>query len=548
MVATTDRYASEVGAAVLRSGGNVVDAAVAVALALAVVNPEAGNVGGGGFLVVRTAGGELGALDFRSRAPASASRDMFLDTRGSPTEASVLGHRAAAVPGSVQGLWQAHRRFGTLPWQALVEPAVGLARGFVVHERFVRSLAERIVRDLARFPSTAEVLLPGGRTPRPGETLRQPELAGTLERIRDEGPDGFYRGVTADRIVAEMRRGGGLISHDDLAAYAAVWRRPLRVSYRGHTLVTMPPPSSGGVTLAQTANILAAFPLGAMRWHGAERLHLLAEAWRRAFADRNHFLGDPDSAPLPVESLTSRDYGEVRAAEISLNAATSSRDVVPGAGRIREGEHTTHFSIVGPAGDAVAVTTTLNTWYGSKLIARGTGVLLNNEMDDFTMAPGVPNHFGLLQGEANAIGPGKRMLSAMTPTIVLGPRRDPVAGEGHAAGPESDEQDLFMVLGTSGGPRIITAIFQVISNVLDHGMDMATAVAAPRIHHQHLPDEISYEPDGLAAATAEGLRALGHRVVDQVEPTGDVHAVLVGEHGVRTGASDPRRGGVPVGF
>ncbi|MSR22959.1 MAG: gamma-glutamyltransferase [Gemmatimonadetes bacterium] len=534
MVATTDRYASDVGVAALRAGGSAVDAAIAVSFALAVVNPEAGNLGGGGLLLVRTAEGEVASLDFRSRAPLSATRDMFVGPGGVATDRSLHGHLAAAVPGSVQGMWEAHSRFGILPWAALVEPAVGLAMGFVIGKRFLRSLIAPIVDELRRFPSSATVFLPGGRVPGAGETLRQPELAATLAGIRDAGPDGFYRGATADRIVDEMRRGGGLIAHEDLASYEAVWRDPLTISYRGHTIITMPPPSSGGVVLAQTSHLLDPFSLSALDWQGAEHIHLMAEAWKRAFADRNQRLGDPDFVHLPTEELTSPEHGELRGRGISRERATPSGEIVALKGGGREGNHTTHFSIVGPDGDAVAVTTTLNTWYGSKLVVEGTGVLLNNDMDDFTIASGLPNYFGLIQGEANAIEPGKRMLSAMTPTIVLGDERP--------------DGPLLIVLGSAGGPRIITTIFQVLSSVLDHGMDLATAISAPRFHHQHLPDEIAHEPNGLRAGVGERLRSMGHQVVAKEEAWGDVHAIGVNEHGVLRGVSDPRRGGVAVGF
>lgn len=414
MVSTTDRYASQVGVDVLAEGGNAVDAAVAVSFALAVVNPEAGNVGGSGFMLVRTGDGETAALDFRSVAPSDATPDMFLGADGDPTDASELGHLAVAVPGSVRGLWDAHARFGSLAWARLVEPAVALARGFEVGHRLVRSYEPHIVAALRRFPATADVFLPGGAVPRAGDALRQPDLARTLERIRDRGPDGFYRGETADLLVDEMRRGGGLLTHEDLASYVSVWREPLRFRYREHTVVSMPPSSSGGVTLAAMAHILAGWALGDLPWHGTPHVHLLAEAWKRAYADRNHYLADPDHTDIPLETLISAEYGAWRAASVSPETATPANEVVPGVGGFQarsEGSHTTHVSIVDGEGGAVSLTTTLNTWYGSKVVAEGTGVLLNNDMDDFTAKPGAPNHFGLIQSEANAVAPGKRMLS-----------------------------------------------------------------------------------------------------------------------------------------
>jgi len=537
VVATTDRYASEVGLAVLDSGGNAVDAAVAVSLALAVVNPEAGNLGGSGFLLARMADGRTFALDIRGVAPRAATAEMFLDAGGDVSERSQVGPLAAAVPGSVRGLWDAHRALGTRPWASLVEPAIGLAQGFRVTERLTRSYPAHVVAGLERFEESARIFLPDGRIPRAGETLRQPDLARTLERIRDHGADGFYRGATAKLLVEAMHRHGGVMELDDLSSYEAALRDPVSFTYRGHTILSMPPSSSGGVTLAETAHILATRDLAATAWHGAEHVHLLAEAWKRAFADRNHYLADTDFVDVPLAALASPDYGAMRAREVGVRA-TPSGDVGPGVerfgpgsgGRVRrEGDHTTHVSIVDARGNAVATTTTLNTWYGSKWVAEGTGVLLNNEMDDFTVKPGVPNHFGLVQGMANAIAPGKRMLSAMTPTIVLAP-----------------DGALRLVVGAPGGATIITTVFQVISNILDHGMGLADAVAAPRVHHQHLPDRIDVEPAGLPEAIVRALEALGHAAQERPEPWGDVQAVAVLEDGRVEGAADPRRGGVAL--
>ena len=547
MVASTDVLASRVGTDVLASGGNAVDAAVAVSFALAVVNPEAGNLGGSGFMLVRRPDGALAGLDYRSVAPAAARRDMFVDGPGAAEKAAEIGHLAVAVPGSVRGLWDAHARFGSVPWARLVDPSVMLARGFEVTHRLTRSYEPHIVAGLRRFPASAAVFLPQGAIPREGEVFRQSDLAGTLERIRDQGPDGFYGGETAELLVAEMKRGGGIVSRDDLASYRSVWRTPVRFAYRDHVVVSMPPSSSGGITLAATAGILAGYDMGAYPWHGAEHVHLQAEAWRRAYADRNHYLADPAAAEIPQDVLVSGAYGAWRAATIQSGRATPSRRIGPGVEAFRaggaaagadeppsprrEGRHTTHVSVVDGDGGAVSLTTTLNTWFGSKVVAEGTGVLLNNEMDDFTARPGMPNHFGLIQGEANTVAPGRRMLSAMTPTMVL--------DDGGAR--------LAMVVGTPGGATIITTVFQVVANVVDHGMSLIDAVAAPRVHHQHRPDLIHVEPGGLPPEVMASLRHQGHEVVERDELSGDVQAVAVGRDGTLEGVADPRRGGVALG-
>jgi len=531
MVVTTDELASQVGVDVLRAGGNAVDAAVAVHFALAVVNPEAGNIGGGGFMVVRMEDGTTAALDFRETAPLASTRDMFLDAAGNSTNRSLVGHLAAGVPGSVAGMWAAHERFGSLPWAELLAPAVRLAEGFDVRPRFLASLPPQMVENLRAFEASARQFLPrGGEPPALGDTLRQPDLARTLERIRDRGHDGFYRGETADLVVAEMERGGGIISHADLDAYRAVWRDPVTFRYRGHTIVSMPPSSSGGATMAAVAHMLEAHDLASYGRFDPRTLHLYAEAWRRAYADRNHYMADTDFVDVPLERLMSPEYARTRGATISLEAATPSSEVQPGLEGVRdEGEQTTHFSIVDASGNAVSVTTTINSFYGSRVTVDGAGFLLNNEMDDFSANPGSPNQFGLVQGEANAIEPGKRMLSAMTPTIVLAP-----------------DGALRMVTGTPGGSTIITTVFQTISNVVDFGMNAADAVHAPRIHHQHLPDRIQYEPNGLRPNVVARLEALGHTVSERPSMSGDVQMILI-EDGRLTGWSDPRRGGRAIG-
>ena len=536
MVVSTDGYASEVGVGILRAGGNAVDAAVATALALAVVNPEAGNIGGGGFLLLRLADGRAAALDFRERAPRAASRDMYLDANGRLTNGSVEGHRAVGVPGTVAGLWEAHRRYGSLPWADLVAPAIRLAEHLVVRERLALSLA-MIGTKLNDFPATARIFLPAGRVLGAGDTLVQRDLAETLRRIQRDGRDGFYAGRTAGLFAAEMRRGGGIITREDLATYQPAWHEPIRFTYRGDTVLSMPPSSSGGVSLAMIAGMLEGYDLGKLQWHSPRHIHLLVEAFRRAYADRNASLGDPDFVTMPLARLASPEYAAERRATISLGRATPSREVGPGASTPTENPHTTHFSIVDSAGNAVALTTTINSFYGIRAVVAGAGFLLNNEMDDFSAKPGSPNQFGLVQGEANAIAPGKRPLSAMTPTIVLTP-----------------EGRLRLVLGSPGGSTIITNVFQNLSNVLDFGMGVQRAVNSPRLHHQHLPDEIGYEPGSLTAATLAALRAMGHTVNVRGSPDaaypyiGDIQAILVRVDGVREGASDPRRGGAAIGY
>ena len=544
MVVTTDELASQVGVDILRSGGNAMDAAVAVMFALAVVNPEAGNLGGDGFLVLRTADGETAALDFRARAPFASTRDMYLDDAGEVTEDVVVGHLSVGVPGTVDGMWQIHRRFGRMEWAALLDPAIELAGGFPVRPRFLNSLGDAMVAALQAFPASAEQFLPrGGQPPAVGDTLRQPDLASTLRRLRDLGRDDFYLGETADLILAEMERGGGILTRRDLAEYQAVWREPIAFEYRGHTVISMPPPSSGGVTMAQTAGILERYDLASLGWQSAQTIHLHAEAWRRGYADRNHYLADPDFVEMPLENLTSAAYASERGATISLDAATPSSNVGPGLEGVpgeagtspdgtvpEEGENTTHYSIVDADGNAVSVTTTVNSWYGSKVTVTGAGFILNNDMDDLAARPGFANQFGLVQGENNAIQPGKRMLSSMSPTIVLGP-----------------DGELGMVTGTPGGATIITTVFQTISNVVDFEMDVVEAVLAPRVHHQHLPDQIFYEAGALWPETVSRLETLGHVVVERGGLSGDVQMIVVVDD-LLTAWSDPRRGGRALGY
>jgi gamma-glutamyltranspeptidase/glutathione hydrolase len=529
IVSSNSELATAIGVEILRRGGNAVDAAVAVAFALAVTYPEAGNIGGGGFMVARFADGSSAALDFREVAPLAATRTMYADSASRAERRSLVGHLAVGVPGAVAGLTAALDSLGTLPLRDVMAPAIRLAsEGFVVDSALARSLAADSAL-IARFAGKS-VFLAGGVPLREGQRLVQPGLARTLQRIAERGPRGFYEGETADLIVAEMRRGGGLITHQDLSGYQPIWRRPLVGTYRGYTLLGMPPSSSGGVTLIETLNILETRervpPFGSAGW-----THLLAEAFRRAFIDRNTRLGDPAFVRVPVDTLISKTYARALARTIEPARATPSPSR-PMAGR--EGTHTTHFSVVDEHGNAVGLTTTINELYGSGVFVDGAGFFLNDEMDDFTSRPGEPNTFGLIQGAANAIAPGKRMLSAMTPTIVL-----------------DREGQLLMVVGSRGGPRIITSVAQAILNVLDHGMSLGDAVAAPRIHHQAWPDSLRFEPNGLAPAVVDSLRAMGHAVGEapwgREGYSGRVHAVMRVRGGY-VGVVDPRTSGGAAGY
>ena len=524
MVVAGSPIASQVGREILRQGGNAVDAAVAVGFAMAVVHPEAGNLGGGGFMVIRLADGTVQTLDYRETAPHRATRDMYLDSLGEPTDRSLTGHLAAGVPGAVAGLTEAHHRFGRLPFAAVIGPAIGLARdGFLVDEYRSESIAGDSAR-LGRFPASRASFLPGGAPPAAGTVLRQPDLATTLEAIRERGAAGFYQGAVADLIVAEMERGGGLISHEDLASYRAIWREPIAIQYRGYTIYSMPPASSGGVTMGEILNIMEGYdPLPPFGSPGL--VHLEAEAMRRAFTDRNTWLGDPAFVQNPTDRLLSKSYAADLRKQIG-ERATPTPVFAPGP---RTGASTTHYSVVDTAGNAVSCTTTLNDSYGSAVTVTGGGFLLNDEMDDFATAPGKPNMYGLVQGEANAIAPGKRMLSAMTPSIVLDP-----------------EGRLLLVVGTPGGPRIITMVYHVISNVIDHRMTLPDAVVAPRMHHQGLPDTLAVERGGFPPATLDSLRARGH-AIGAGGYWGDVEAIIRTPSGWQ-GVSDPRRGGGGAGF
>ncbi len=531
MVVTDNAPATRVGKAILASGGNAADAAVATAFALAVTYPTAGNVGGGGFAVARV-GGKLRALDFRETAPRAATRDMYLDATGKPSRDSADGIRSVGVPGAVAGLYEIYRELGSKKktWKELLAPAIALAKdGFPVDAAFLDTLEHGGER-LKKHAVSSALFFPDGKPPALGTSFKNPDLARTLERIAKDGPKGFYEGETAKAIVAQMAADKGIVTMGDLAGYKAKWRAPLEFSYRGHKVVSMPPPSSGGVTLAMICHILEGYDLGKLGFQSADELHVVFEAMRRAYAARNAKLGDPDFAKLPLERLLSETWATEQRAGIQKDRATPSSAIAVDGAASGTGPHTTHFSVADAEGNTVALTTTVNYWYGSGVTVKGGGFVLNNEMDDFASVPGTANGFGLVQGEANAIAPGKRMLSSMAPTLVLGADGTP---------------DL--VLGGAGGPTIITAVLQELSNVLDFGKDPGAAASAPRFHMQHLPDVVTFETGGLDASTKARLEGMGYAFKERGHLA---DAPLLGRvSGEWMGVAEPRRlGGLAEGL
>ncbi|WP_426119199.1 gamma-glutamyltransferase [Pseudomonas sp. DSP3-2-2] len=520
-VASPDQYGAEVAAQILKKGGNAVDAAVATAFTLAVTYPEAGNIGGGGFMTLFMDGKPY-FLDYRETAPKAASRNMYLNEKGEVIEnMSLVGARAVGVPGTVMGLWEAHQKFGKLPWSELLTPAIGYAQnGFKVAEKqyMYRQEALQLFNGTTNFNDYFGNM-------KVGETLRQPELAKTLERIADKGAQEFYGGQTADLLVAQMQRDNGLISKQDLADYKAVWRKPLHVNWRGNTLYTAPLPSSGGVALAQLIGIKEqrADDFKGVELNSARYIHLLAEIEKRVFADRADYLGDPEFSKVPVNELIDEAYLAKRAHEINPTAISPTANIKPGL----EPHQTTHFSIVDKQGNAVSNTYTLNWDYGSGVIVKGAGFLLNDEMDDFSSKPGVANAFGVVGGSANAIEPGKRMLSSMSPSLV------------------TRDGEVTLVLGTPGGSRIFTSIFQVLNNIYDYKLPLKEAVGAQRVHHQLLPkDTIYYDAYApLTGKPAEDLKAMGYKLEDQGWEMGNVQAIRIDGTKLET-ASDPRGRGV----
>jgi gamma-glutamyltranspeptidase / glutathione hydrolase len=532
MVVTDNATGTRVGVDVLATGDNAVDAAVATAFALAVAYPTAGNIGGGGFLVARIAGKSY-ALDFRETAPAAATRDMYLGPDGKPTKDSREGWRSVGVPGSVAGLWEAWNKLGSKKktWAELLAPAIELAeRGFVVDAPFLEGIGY-LKQRLARFPASASLFLPNGAPPVLGTAWRDPDLAGVLRRIASEGPAGFYKGPVAETLARAMKDGGGLVTAADLEGYRARWRDPIEYRYRGRDIVGMPPPSSGGLTMAMIAHQLEGWDLAAAGWHTTKEVHLVAEAMRRAFAARNAKLGDPDFVKNPVEELLSDDWAKGQRATIDPDHATPTKALFPQLGDAeKSGPHTTNFCVVDGDGNAVALTTTLNAWYGSGVTVPGLGFVLNDEMDDFASVPGTANMFGLKQGEPNAIAPGKRMLSSMSPTLVLDSRGA-----------------VEFALGGAGGSRIITAVFEELSNELDFGMGASDAVRAPRFHQQDSPDVLMLEPHALPDDVVAALRAMGHEV-KETEHLADAPGIGR-SNGLWEAGPEPRRdGGLGLGL
>ncbi len=527
MVVTAERHATAIGVDVLRSGGNAVDAAVAIGLALAVTEPNAGNLGGGGFMLLRLADGRTTFIDFRERAPGASHRDMYIDKEGNATQDSVVGYRASGVPGTVRGLEMALKRYGTKQWSELVQPAIRLARdGFPVSWDLARSL--RNSGRLSRNPESKRVFLNDGKPLAFGTTLRQTDLAATLERIARIGPDDFYTGKTAAMIAADMKAHGGTIAAKDLADYFPVEREPVAGSYRGQQVLGAPPPSSGGTGVVQILQILESFDLASMAPGSAAAMHLVAEAMRRFFADRARYFGDTDFVSIPLERMLSKEYAASRAKSVRMDRATPSPDVGDSDPAGYESDETTHYAVVDEDGSAVAVTYTLNGGYGSGVTAKGTGVLLNNEMDDFTAKPGSPNAYGLVQSENNSIEPGKRPLSAMSPTIVV------------------QDGKTRLVLGAQGGPTIITSVVQVAVDVLDFGMNVQQAVDYPRFHHQWLPDLLYLEPNGHSTDTHDALRSRGHKL-HFGRGLGHIEAIEVADD-IIAGAADSRSEGVAFGY
>lgn len=522
MVASVDAMATQVGVDILKQGGNAVDAAVAVGYALAVTHPQAGNLGGGGFMLLRTKDGATTAIDFREMAPAGATRDMFLDEQGNPdSKKSLTSPLASGTPGTVAGLSLALEKYGSLPLNSVVRPAIKLAQeGFIVNDALADNLKTYGSEVLPHHENSKAIFWKDGEPLKKGDKLVQQDLANSLTMIAENGPDAFYKGEIARQIAQQMQQNGGLITTDDLAAYQAVERTPVSGEYRGYQIFSMPPPSSGGIHIVQILNILENFDMKKYGFGSADAIQIMAEAEKYAYADRSEYLGDPDFVNVPWQALTSKAYAKSIAGQIDINKAKPSSEIRPGKLAPYESDQTTHFSVVDKDGNAVAVTYTLNTTFGTGIVAGNTGILLNNQMDDFSAKPGVPNVYGLVGGEANAVGPKKRPLSSMSPTIVV------------------KDGKTWLVTGSPGGSRIITTVLQMVVNTIDFGMNVAEATNAPRFHHQWLPDELRVEK-GFSPDTLKLLEQKGQKVALK-EAMGSTQSIMVGPDGELYGASDPR--------
>ncbi len=537
MVASQHALASQIGVDVMKKGGNAVDAAIAVAITLAVVYPEAGNLGGGGFMLVRFKDGRTTAIDYREMAPGAANRNIFVDDKNELIKgegSSTIGYRAAGVPGTPAGLDFAFQKYGSkkLTWAELIEPSRKLAQdGYILSFRLA-NLFKSYKESLGKYADSKKIFLKGGEFYEEGDNFKQPELAQTLARMQKFGAKEFYTGETAKLIATDMKQNNGLITLEDLKNYQPKERAPTRGSYRGYEIISMPPPSSGGIVLLQALNVLEKYDVRSMEHNSSKKYHILAEVLRRSFADRAAFMADPDFADVPTAGLIDKSYAAKRRETIDLTKASKSIDIKNGEIVGKEPTETTHFTVVDAEGNCVSNTYTINDLYGSRVTAKGTGVLLNDEMDDFAARPGKPNMFGLIQGERNAVEPKKRPLSSMTPTIVL--RKD---------------GSLWFAVGARGGPRIITAVLQTVINMIDHGMNLQQAIDAPRIHHQWFPDEILSEPFGMSPDTRLALENLGHRFAEKPLFVASATGIAIEENtGVRLGAIDARSDGAAIGY